>query len=122
MAVLLYTDGLTEARHDGELFGLEGVSAVLGKNKNPSPSEAIAVLRARVRRFCIRHLDRRPLLAGFALVLLGRGSRARPSPAVASTSTAARRRTPRGQHGGEGMDGMTAAPRRSAGWRSAKAD
>jgi phosphoserine phosphatase RsbU/P len=46
--VLLYTDGLTEARCDGQLFGLEGVSAVLGELQNPSPSEAVAVLRARV--------------------------------------------------------------------------
>ena len=27
--MLLYTDGLTEARHDGELFGLDGVSVAL---------------------------------------------------------------------------------------------
>jgi sigma-B regulation protein RsbU (phosphoserine phosphatase) len=49
--VLLYTDGLTEARHDGTLFGLAGVSAVLGGLHAPSPSEAIAVLRARVAEF-----------------------------------------------------------------------
>ena len=35
--VLLYTDGLTEARHDGELFGLEGVSAALGGRTSPHP-------------------------------------------------------------------------------------
>lgn len=46
--VLLYTDGLTEARHDGEMFGLKGVSAALGSLHAPSPAEAIAVLRARV--------------------------------------------------------------------------
>jgi len=50
-SVLLYTDGLTEARRDGELFGLEGVSAVLSELQNPSPREAIAVLRARVAEF-----------------------------------------------------------------------
>ena len=49
--VLLYTDGLTEARHDGKLFGLEGVSAALGELDRPSPSEAIDVLRARVAEF-----------------------------------------------------------------------
>ncbi|HVF12910.1 MAG TPA: PP2C family protein-serine/threonine phosphatase [Actinomycetota bacterium] len=49
--VLLFTDGLTEARHDGELFGLGGVSAVLGELQDPSPSEAIAILRARVADF-----------------------------------------------------------------------
>jgi serine phosphatase RsbU (regulator of sigma subunit) len=46
--VLLYTDGLTEARHDGKLFGLEGVSDALGGLHRPSPSEAVAILRARV--------------------------------------------------------------------------
>ena len=46
--VLLYTDGLTEARHDGELFGLDRVTAVLGDLHQASPTEAVAVLRARV--------------------------------------------------------------------------
>ena len=49
--VLLYTDGLTEARHDGRLFGLDAVSAALGGLHSPSPKEAIAVLRARVAEF-----------------------------------------------------------------------
>jgi serine phosphatase RsbU (regulator of sigma subunit) len=49
--VLLFTDGLTEARHDGVLFGLEGVSSVLRGLHDPSPKEAIAVLRARVAEF-----------------------------------------------------------------------
>jgi sigma-B regulation protein RsbU (phosphoserine phosphatase) len=49
--VLLYTDGLTEARHDGEFFGLDGVSTVLGALQNPSPTEAVALLRARVAEF-----------------------------------------------------------------------
>ena len=51
VGVLLYTDGLTEARRNGKFFGLEGVSAVLGELQNPSPSEAIAILRARVADF-----------------------------------------------------------------------
>ena len=49
--LLLYTDGLTEARRDGSLFGIEGVGAVLDELENPSPGEAIAVLRARVADF-----------------------------------------------------------------------
>lgn len=49
--VLLYTDGLTEARHDGTLFGLDGVSAALGALQKPSPAEAVAVLRTRVADF-----------------------------------------------------------------------
>lgn len=51
LGLLLFTDGLTEARHDGELFGLNGVSAALGAVHNPSPREAIAILRARVAEF-----------------------------------------------------------------------
>jgi serine phosphatase RsbU (regulator of sigma subunit) len=49
--VLLYTDGLTEARHEGKLFGLDGVSAALAGLHRPSPTEAIAILRARVADF-----------------------------------------------------------------------
>jgi len=49
--LLLYTDGLTEARRDGRFFGLEGLSAVLAVLENPSPTEAIALLRARVADF-----------------------------------------------------------------------
>ncbi|MEA2311464.1 MAG: hypothetical protein QOE28_1432 [Solirubrobacteraceae bacterium] len=49
--VLLYTDGLTEARRAGGFFGSAGVSAVLVELENPSPSEAIALLRARVADF-----------------------------------------------------------------------
>jgi serine phosphatase RsbU (regulator of sigma subunit) len=49
--VLLYTDGLTEARHDGQMFGLDGVSAALDGLHRPSPTEAVAVLRARVADF-----------------------------------------------------------------------
>ena len=49
--VVLYTDGLTEARHDGEQFGLQRVSAALGGVHDPSPPEAIAVLRANVADF-----------------------------------------------------------------------
>ena len=46
--VLLYTDGLTEARHDGKLFGLDAVRSALAGLRRPSPTEAVAVLRARV--------------------------------------------------------------------------
>jgi serine phosphatase RsbU (regulator of sigma subunit) len=49
--VLLYTDGLTEARHNGTFFGLEGVTAVLGELDNPSAQEAVATLRERVAAF-----------------------------------------------------------------------
>ena len=49
--VLLYTDGLTEARHDDKMFGLDGVSAALGGLQRPSPTEAVAILRARLADF-----------------------------------------------------------------------
>ena len=49
--VVLYTDGLTEARKGGQLFGLEGASAALGDLDKPSPAEAIDVLRARSAAF-----------------------------------------------------------------------
>ena len=49
--VLLYTDGVTEARHNGELFGLDGLTAALGELRNPSPNDALAILRARVAEF-----------------------------------------------------------------------
>ena len=40
--VLLYSDGLTEARRDGKQFGLVGVSAALGGLRKPAPTEAVA--------------------------------------------------------------------------------
>jgi serine phosphatase RsbU (regulator of sigma subunit) len=49
--VLLYTDGLIEARHNGSFFGLDGVIAVLGELENPSATEAVSALRARVAEF-----------------------------------------------------------------------
>jgi serine phosphatase RsbU (regulator of sigma subunit) len=49
--LLLYTDGLTEARHAGAQFGLDRVSEALAGLHRPSPSEAIAALRARVAEF-----------------------------------------------------------------------
>ena len=49
--VLLYTDGLTEARRDGEQFGLTGVRAALADIRHPSPAEVVAILRSRVADF-----------------------------------------------------------------------
>jgi serine phosphatase RsbU (regulator of sigma subunit) len=49
--VLLYTDGLIEARQNGTFFGLDGVTAVLTELGNPSAREAVAMLRARVAEF-----------------------------------------------------------------------
>jgi phosphoserine phosphatase RsbU/P len=52
-SVLLYTNGLTEARHDRQPFGLESVSAALGELTDPSPGEAVAILRERVAAFAV---------------------------------------------------------------------
>ena len=49
--VLLYTDGLTEARHEDQTFGLDGVVGALAGLRRSSPAETIAVLRARVADF-----------------------------------------------------------------------
>lgn len=49
--VLLYTDGLTEARGADRRFGIGGVRAALGGLSRPSPAEAVAILRARVADF-----------------------------------------------------------------------
>jgi hypothetical protein len=46
-----YTDGLTEARRGGQLFGLEGAAAALEGLDKPSPTEAIGMLRARSSEF-----------------------------------------------------------------------
>jgi serine phosphatase RsbU (regulator of sigma subunit) len=51
LGVLLYTDGLTEARHNGSFFGLAGVTGALGELENPTAREAVAALRARVAEF-----------------------------------------------------------------------
>ncbi len=49
--VMLYTDGLTEARGPDRRFGIDGVQAALGGLNRPSPAEAVAILRARVADF-----------------------------------------------------------------------
>jgi serine phosphatase RsbU (regulator of sigma subunit) len=49
--VLLYTDGLTEARQDGGQFGLDAVSAALGGLEHLSAADAVAVLRTQVADF-----------------------------------------------------------------------
>jgi serine phosphatase RsbU (regulator of sigma subunit) len=44
--VVLYTDGLTEARREGRLLGLERVSAALARMAAPTPAGAVAALSA----------------------------------------------------------------------------
>lgn len=50
--LLLYTDGLTEARHDdGSMFGLESASATLAGLCGSTAAHAVAAMRARVTAF-----------------------------------------------------------------------
>jgi serine phosphatase RsbU (regulator of sigma subunit) len=49
--MLLYTDGLTEARRGMSFFGLDGVTTALGRLHRPSASEAVEALRAGVAEF-----------------------------------------------------------------------
>ena len=49
--MLLYTDGLTEARQGKKFFGLDGVTTALRGLRHPSPAEAVKILRARVAEF-----------------------------------------------------------------------
>ncbi len=49
--VLLYTDGLTEARRDGEQFGIDRLRTTLQRLQRPSPATAIAALRVRAAAF-----------------------------------------------------------------------
>ena len=49
--MLLYTDGLTEARQGSRFFGLDGVTTALGGLHHPSPTEAVETLSACVAEF-----------------------------------------------------------------------
>ncbi len=84
--LLLYTDGLTEARHDGRLFGADAVSAVLGRLHDPSAGEAVAVLRAVVAEFAYGGLT--DDLCLLTARIEGARTRARPHKNAASTSPA----------------------------------
>jgi len=49
--VLLYTDGLTEARHDGEQFGPTRLTDTVQTLKGQSPSQIVAALTEEVEQF-----------------------------------------------------------------------
>jgi serine phosphatase RsbU (regulator of sigma subunit) len=42
--LVLYTDGLTEARYAGVLFGVEGVKATLTRQRTASPARLASAL------------------------------------------------------------------------------
>lgn len=54
--MLLYTDGLTEARQGKMFFGLDGVRTALGGLQRPTATEAVNTLRARVAEFATEAL------------------------------------------------------------------
>jgi sigma-B regulation protein RsbU (phosphoserine phosphatase) len=51
--LLLYTDGITEARNpEGDFFGSERLCAILGKTQNESPEQIMEIILRKVRDFC----------------------------------------------------------------------
>jgi sigma-B regulation protein RsbU (phosphoserine phosphatase) len=49
--VLLYTDGVTEARRGGEQFGPARLSRTVHALEGPAPSRIVAAITAQVRQF-----------------------------------------------------------------------
>jgi serine phosphatase RsbU (regulator of sigma subunit) len=49
--MLVYTDGLTEARHGKQFFGLDRVTATLARLRHRAPSDVVAMLTAEVTEF-----------------------------------------------------------------------
>lgn len=48
---MLYTDGITEARHGYEFFGMEGAERVLSQYGSKSPNELVDELLAAMNRW-----------------------------------------------------------------------
>jgi serine phosphatase RsbU (regulator of sigma subunit) len=55
--MLLFTDGLTEARSNGSFFGMDGVVSALSRLRNPTPVEAVDAVRTRVSEFATTPLS-----------------------------------------------------------------
>ena len=49
--VLLYTDGVTEARHDGDQFGQSRLAQIVQALKGQGPTEVVAAVTTEVQRF-----------------------------------------------------------------------
>lgn len=49
--LLLYTDGLTEARHGTEMLGIEAISDALAHLEQPSPAEVVEAITSHVAEF-----------------------------------------------------------------------
>ncbi len=54
--VLLYTDGVTEARHDGELFGPRRLADMLHSLEGCAPSRIVDALTAEIHEFTTSEL------------------------------------------------------------------
>lgn len=56
--MLLYTDGLTEARHDdGRLLGVDAVGATLRELEGHSPAQVVSTLSPQARQFATGELN-----------------------------------------------------------------
>ena len=74
--LVLYTDGLTEARRSGVLFGVEGVKATLSRRRGATPTELANALVAAA----LEHADA-PLSDDVAIVVLRVADRLSRCPA-----------------------------------------
>jgi phosphoserine phosphatase RsbU/P len=54
--VLLYTDGVTEARHNGEQFGQARLAQIVQALGGQSPSEIVAAVTTEVHQFAATRL------------------------------------------------------------------
>ena len=54
--VLLYTDGVTEARHNGDQFGQTRLAQIVQSFKGQVPSEVAAAVTSEVHQFAATHL------------------------------------------------------------------
>jgi serine phosphatase RsbU (regulator of sigma subunit) len=75
--MVLYSDGLTEARRGDEEFGPEGVSRVLETHARKGAPEILRALLAEVQAFTDQPLDDVTVVV---LKQLTRPARARPGP------------------------------------------
>ena len=108
--VVAYTDGVVEARRDGEQYGVERLDALLGERRSLPPREiAEAALAA------CRDWTEGELTDDFAVVVIKRPAvrNSRPLSRRSSSAPAPARSRPRSQP--RGCSRPTSAPRRSSG-------
>jgi serine phosphatase RsbU (regulator of sigma subunit) len=69
-SIVLFTDGVVEARHDGELYGIERLDAVIAEKRSLSAQSLAEALVDDCRRFA-----RGELVDDCAVVVVRRGAR-----------------------------------------------